>query len=119
VLQKAVISQAEAAFGPVRSCGEGEVVHAGDGLDGVVEAVAALPAVTEDLVVLHAGEGVLDAGTDLAMLRVVLLLALQQGSPRAFAVRDEYSSHRGNVRARGHRARTGQAPLFLAPAECW
>jgi hypothetical protein len=88
-LQKAVITQVGAVFGRVRSCGEGEVVHAGDGLDGVVEAVAALSAVAEDLVVLHAGEGVLDAGEDLAMLRVVLLLALQKGSSGACAVRDD------------------------------
>jgi hypothetical protein len=33
--QKAVITQAGAGFGCVWSCGEGEVVHAGDGLDGV------------------------------------------------------------------------------------
>jgi hypothetical protein len=70
VLQKALIRQAAAVFGPVRSCGEGEVVHAGAGLDGVEEAVAALSAVAEDLVLLHAGEGVLDACANLAMLRV-------------------------------------------------
>ena len=41
--------------GAVWSCRLGEGVHAGDGLDGVAEAVAVLPAVAEDLVVLHAG----------------------------------------------------------------
>ncbi len=66
-------------------------MHASDGLDGVVEAVAALPAVAEFLVVLHAGEGVLDMGADLAMLRVVFFLALEQGPSGAFAVRDDQS----------------------------
>jgi hypothetical protein len=32
VLQKAVIKQGEVGGGPVWSCGEGEIVHAGDGL---------------------------------------------------------------------------------------
>jgi hypothetical protein len=40
-------------------------VHVGDGLDGVVEAVAVLPAVAEDLVVLHPSDHVLHAGADL------------------------------------------------------
>jgi hypothetical protein len=39
----------------------GEVVHAGDDLDGVVEAVAVFPAVTEDLVVVHPADDVLGA----------------------------------------------------------
>lgn len=86
-----MITQVVAVFGHVRSCGEGEVVHAGHGLDGVVKAVAALPAVAEDFVVPHPGEGVLDAGADLAMLRVVFFLALEQGSSGAFAVRDDQS----------------------------
>jgi hypothetical protein len=60
VLPKTVITQPEAGGRPVGSCGEGEVVHVGDGLAGVVEAVAALPAGTEDLVVPHPGEGVPD-----------------------------------------------------------
>jgi hypothetical protein len=92
VLQKDVITQPEAGGWPAGSCGEGEVVHAGDGLDSVVEAVAALSAVAEDLVVLHPGEGVLDAGADLAVSGVVLFLALQQRSPGAFAVRDDQAS---------------------------
>lgn len=58
----------------VSSC-QGEVVHGGDGLDGVVEAITFLTAVAEDFPVLHAGEGVLDAGTDPAVLGVVLFLA--------------------------------------------
>lgn len=43
-------------------------MYAGDGLGCVAEAVAVLAAVAEDLVVLHAGEGVLDAAPDLSML---------------------------------------------------
>jgi hypothetical protein len=46
-----------------------------DGSYGVVEAVAALSTVTKDLVVLHAGEGMLNPRTDPAMLRVVSFLA--------------------------------------------
>ncbi|GAA3503381.1 hypothetical protein GCM10019016_104910 [Streptomyces prasinosporus] len=72
--------QVGAVFRPVWSCGGGEVVHAGDGLDGVLEAVATLPAVAEDLVVLHPGEGVLDTGADPAMLRVVLLETPNSGA---------------------------------------
>nr|BEK63371.1 hypothetical protein KPHV_05980 [Kitasatospora purpeofusca] len=44
------------------SCSSGEVVHVADGLHRVVQAVALLSAVAEDLPVLHAGEGALDAG---------------------------------------------------------
>ncbi|GGV94837.1 hypothetical protein GCM10010230_09000 [Streptomyces narbonensis] len=72
---------------PVWSCGEGEVVHVGDGLGHVMEAAAALAAVVEDLVVLHAGEGVLGTGPDLSALGVGLLLSRQEGSAGAFAVR--------------------------------
>lgn len=64
-------------------------MHVGDGLDRVVEAVAALSAVAEDLVVLHAGEGMLDTGADPAVLGVVLLLAGQQGPSGTFVVRDD------------------------------
>lgn len=52
-------------------------MHPGDGSDGMVETVAALPAITQNLVVLHPGEGMLHAGADLAMLRIVRLLARQ------------------------------------------
>jgi hypothetical protein len=38
----------------------------GHGLDRVVETASALPAVTQDLVVLHPGEGVLHSGADSA-----------------------------------------------------
>jgi hypothetical protein len=50
---------------------EGEVVHAGCAPDGVVETVAALSAVAEDLV-LHPPDHVFDVGADLAVLSVVL-----------------------------------------------
>lgn len=55
-----MIAQPEGGGRPVGSCGEGEVVHVGDDLAGVVEAVTALPAGTEDLVVPHPEEGVPD-----------------------------------------------------------
>lgn len=62
-------------------------MHAGHSLDRVVEAVAALPAVAKDLVALHPGEDVLNACTDFAVGGVVLFLALQPRSSRAFAMR--------------------------------
>jgi hypothetical protein len=52
----------------------GDVVQAGDAEHGVVDAVAFQAAVAEELPALHAGEGVLDAGADLAVRDVVLLL---------------------------------------------
>lgn len=61
------------------------------GLDRVVETASALSAVAQDLVVLHAGEGVLDAGTDPAVLGVVFFLAGQEWPAGAFAVRDDES----------------------------
>lgn len=48
-------------------------MHVGDSLDRVMEAVAALPAVAEDLVVLHPADDVFHAGVDLAVLGVVVL----------------------------------------------
>lgn len=63
----------------------------GDGLDCMVEAVAALAAVTQDLVVLHPGEGMLDAGTNPTMLRIVFLLTREQWSAGPFSVRDDES----------------------------
>jgi hypothetical protein len=59
MVQMAMIMQPEAGGWLVGSCGEAEAVHAGDGLDGVVEVVAALSAGAEDLAVLYAGEDVL------------------------------------------------------------
>lgn len=73
---------------------QGEVVHGGDGLDGVVEAGAFLAAVAEDLPVLHAGEGVLDAGSDASVFGVVLFLAAQEGTAGSFAVRDDQAGAR-------------------------
>jgi hypothetical protein len=72
-----------------RSRDEGEVVHAGDGLDGAVEAVATLPAVAEDLVVLHPGEGVLGVCPNFAVLRLVRFFTGRQGAPGRFAVWDD------------------------------
>lgn len=45
-----------------------------DCLDGMVEAVSFLAAVAEDLPVLHAGESVLDTGTNPPVFGVVLFL---------------------------------------------
>lgn len=42
-------------------------MHLGDGLDFVMEAVAVLPAVGEDLVVLHPADHVLHSGADLTV----------------------------------------------------
>ena len=58
-----------------RSRGQGEVVHVRDGSDRMVEAVAVLPAVAQDLVVLQPADRMLDPRTDPAMLRVVGFLA--------------------------------------------
>lgn len=65
-------------------------MHVGDGPDGVVEALAALPAVTEDLVVLHAADHMLHSRLDLAVGGIVGFLARQQGTSGAFAVRDDH-----------------------------
>src|SRR5579884_3086883 len=73
-----------------RSPSENEVVQAGDAEHGVVHAVAFEAAVAEDLPALHAGEDVLDAGTDLAVGGVVLLFPGRQLHPSALAaVRDD------------------------------
>lgn len=78
-------------------------VHAGDGMDSLVKAVTTSSAVAEDLVVLRVGEGVLDAGAGLAMLRVVLFLACQQRASKAFAVRDDQPGvDAGDVAEDGH-----------------
>lgn len=58
-----------------------EVVQAGDAQHGVVGAVAFETAIAEDLPSLHAGEGVLDAGADLAV--GVLCLLPGNGRPTA------------------------------------
>lgn len=78
-------------------------MHVGDGLDRVMEAVAALPAVAEDLVVLHAADHVLHPRTHLAVGSVVVLLARQQGPVRAFAVRHDHPAIEvGAVAQDGH-----------------
>ncbi len=61
----------------------------GDGLHRVVEAVAVLSAVAEDLVVLQSPDRMLDTGTDPAVLRVVGFFAGQQRPTGSFAVRDD------------------------------
>lgn len=63
------------------SGGEGGVVHGGDGLDRMAGAVVALVAVAEDLVVLHAGECVLDAGPAPEGLGVGLRRAIRHTIP--------------------------------------
>lgn len=74
----------------VHLSGEGEIVQAGNAQHRVVDAFASEAAVAEDLVVLHAGEGVLDAGPDLAVGGVVLLLpCLELGLAVSAAVRDD------------------------------
>lgn len=62
----------------------------GDGLDGVVGAVAVLLAVAEDLVVFEAADDVFRAGTHLAVRGVVGLLSGRQGTSRTFAVRHDH-----------------------------
>lgn len=66
-------------------------MHGGDGLDCVVKAVSFLAAVAEDFPVLHAGEGVLDAGADASVFGVVLLLAAQEWASGSSVVRDDQS----------------------------
>src|SRR5438128_1254856 len=69
---------------------EDEVVQAGDAEHGVVDTVAFEAAVAQDLPALHAGQGVLDAGVDLAVGGVVLLLPGREFGLAAFpAVRDD------------------------------
>lgn len=55
--------------------GEGRVLQPGDAEDGLVDSVAALAAVVEDLVGLHSGEGVFDAGSGPAVKGPCLLAA--------------------------------------------
>lgn len=83
-------------------------MHVGDGSDGVMESIAALAAVAEDLVVLHAGEGVLDARTDLAMLGVVGFFTGQEGPALAFAVRDDEAG-----------VEVGAVAQTVTPSQCW
>src|SRR4051794_17589536 len=72
------------------SAGEDEVVQASDAEHGVVNALAFEAAVSQDLPGLHAGEGVLDAGANLAVRGVVFLLPGGQfGRTFLPAVRDD------------------------------
>lgn len=65
---------------------------AGDTERGVVNAVAFQPAVAEALPGLHAGEGVLDAGADLAVGGVVFLFpGGELGLAALASVRDDHS----------------------------
>jgi hypothetical protein len=105
--------------------GEGEVVQAGDAEDGVVDAVAFEAAVAEDLPALHAGEGVLDAGADLAVGGVVLLLLGRQFFVLVSAVvRDGQAGapvtavgdHRGGGADGGFRAGVLPGPAVVAVA---
>jgi hypothetical protein len=61
----------------------------GDGLDGVVEAVAVRSAVAEDLVVPRAADHMLHSGTHVAVGGIVRFFTGQQQSARAFAVRHD------------------------------
>lgn len=61
----------------------------GDSVDRMVETVAVLSAVAEDLVVLQSADRVLDACTDPAMLRVVGFLAGLKGPAGSFAMRHD------------------------------
>ena len=89
VVQKSVCEQVSAVLRQWCSCCEGEVVHLCDGLDRMVESGSLLPAITQDLVVLHPGEGMLDAGTDPTMLGVVFLLTREEWPAGPFSVRDD------------------------------
>lgn len=85
------------------SHGEGEVVHVGDGLDRVMETIAPLAAVAQELVVLQPADDVFHPGTDPAVLGVVVLLDLQQGPSRAFAMRYRHPAVEiGAVAQHGH-----------------
>jgi hypothetical protein len=69
---------------------EGEVVKSGDAEHRGVNAVALQTAVAKDLPGLHPREDVLDAGPDLAVGGIVLLLPSRQFGLAAFAaVRDD------------------------------
>jgi len=79
----------------------------GDGLDRVMEAVAVLSAVAEDLVVLQAADDVFHAGADLAMGGVVVLLAREQSPSGAFSVRYRHAA-----------VEVGPVPSTVTPSQC-
>lgn len=84
-------------------------MHVGDGLDRMVEAVAAaLAAVTQDLAVLHPGEGMLDAGTDPTVLGVVFLLTREEWPAGPFWVRGDQAC-----------VDKAPSPSTVTPSQCW
>ena len=86
----------------VRSAGDGEVVQEGDAGAGGGQGVAGAAAVAQDLVGLHACQGVFDAGTDLAVdLVEVFLLVRQSRGLGALAVGHDHAGV-GLVAAIGH-----------------
>ncbi|GAA2628769.1 hypothetical protein GCM10009863_50000 [Streptomyces axinellae] len=98
------------------SPGEGEVVQAGNAEYRVVDAVTFEAAVAEDFPGLHAGEGVLDAGADLAVRGVVFLFPRLQFALAGFAaVRNDQAGApvaavRDNRGPADGGPRTGQLP---------
>lgn len=102
--------------------GEGEVVQAGDAEHGVVYAVAFEAAVAQDLPGFHPGEGVLDAGADLAVGGVVFLFPGREfGLAFLAAVRDDQAGAPVSA-VRDHRGaadggfRAGQLPRLAVVA---
>ncbi len=89
MLQKVVFGQVKPGILLFSSCCQGAVVHVSDSLDRMVETITAPAAVTQDPVVLHPGEGMLDAGTDPTMLGVVFLLTREEWPAGPFPVRDD------------------------------
>lgn len=70
--------------------GEGEMVQPGDAEHGVVDAIALEAAVAQNLPVLYARKGVLDASADFAVGGVVFLFPGREFGLAPFAaVRDD------------------------------
>lgn len=67
-------------------------MHAGEGLDGVMESVAPPAAVTEDRVVPQAADDVFHPGTDSAVLGIVVLPGLGRGGPGRLRVAPPFRS---------------------------
>jgi hypothetical protein len=101
------------------SAGDGEVVKAGDAEYGLVDAVAFHAAVAEDLPGLHAGEGVLDAGSDLAVRTVGLLIPGREFDLAAFTAVWDDQTGAAVAAVRDHCGmadsvlRTGQFPRLV------
>lgn len=88
--------------------GQGEVMEPGDDEHGVVDAIAFETAVAEGLPGLHACKGVLDAGSDFAVGRVVFLFPGGEFGLAGFsAVRDDQAGSAvaavGDDRGAAHR----------------